>query len=179
MILAAGTPQVLLPYDNANRFVRELASHPGPQATWTAWVAPRTLKPADAAKQVGMSESELRSVNRIPPRMLVRVGSTLLVPRAPGRQNDVTEKVADHGEILLSPEVALRKLIVKAGQRGDSVAAVARRYKVSAAQVAQWNDVSATARFKAGARIVVMVPAKKGSASKSKRPPPRRASKKR
>ena len=28
VILAAGTPQVLLPYDNANRFVRELPKHP-------------------------------------------------------------------------------------------------------------------------------------------------------
>ena len=33
VILAAGTPQVLLPYDNANRFVRELRSHPGALAT--------------------------------------------------------------------------------------------------------------------------------------------------
>ena len=33
VILAAGTPQVLLPYDNANRFVRELARHP---ARWPA-----------------------------------------------------------------------------------------------------------------------------------------------
>ena len=30
VILAAGTPQVLLPYDNANRFVRELPRHPRP-----------------------------------------------------------------------------------------------------------------------------------------------------
>ena len=56
VILAAGTPQVLLPYDNANRFVRELPQHRGPLATWTAWVAPKTMRPADAAKQVGMSE---------------------------------------------------------------------------------------------------------------------------
>ncbi len=30
VILAAGTPQILLPYDNANRFVRELPQHTGP-----------------------------------------------------------------------------------------------------------------------------------------------------
>ncbi|MEN9626887.1 MAG: hypothetical protein RJA10_113, partial [Pseudomonadota bacterium] len=81
VILAAGTPQVLLPYDNANRFVRGLDAHQGPLASWTAWVAPRTLKPAEAARHVGMSEEELRSVNRIPAHMLVKVGSTLLVPR--------------------------------------------------------------------------------------------------
>ena len=50
VILAAGTPQILLPYDNANRFVRELPQHRGPLATWTAWTAPRTMKPAEAAR---------------------------------------------------------------------------------------------------------------------------------
>ena len=30
VILAAGTPQVLLPYDNARRFARNLVLHPGP-----------------------------------------------------------------------------------------------------------------------------------------------------
>ena len=56
VILAAGTPQVLLPYDNANRFVRELPQHHGPLASWTAWTAPRTMKTAEAARTVGMTE---------------------------------------------------------------------------------------------------------------------------
>jgi membrane-bound lytic murein transglycosylase D len=37
---------------------------------------------------------------------------------------------------------------------------VARRYGVSAEQVAQWNDVSAGALFKAGQTIVVYTPVK-------------------
>ena len=41
VILAAGTPQILLPYDNANRFVRDAAAAPRPAGDWTAWVAPR------------------------------------------------------------------------------------------------------------------------------------------
>ena len=44
------------------------------------------MKPADAAQQIGMSEAELREVNRIPPRMLVKAGSTLLVPRSAQRR---------------------------------------------------------------------------------------------
>jgi membrane-bound lytic murein transglycosylase D len=80
VILAAGTPQVLLPYDNANQFVRELPLHRGPLASWTAWVVPKTVHPAEAAAEVGMSEAQLREINRIPPRMLVKAGSTLLVP---------------------------------------------------------------------------------------------------
>jgi membrane-bound lytic murein transglycosylase D len=45
------------------------------------------------------------------------------------------------------------------------VAGVAKRYRVSAAQVAQWNDVGADARFRPGQTIVVVQPvaAKKSS----------------
>ena len=65
VILAAATPQVLLPYDNANRFLHGLAAHRGATASWTAWVVPRTLKPAEAAKEVGISEAALREVGRL------------------------------------------------------------------------------------------------------------------
>jgi len=160
VILAAGTPQVLLPYDNANQFVRQLPLHRGPLSSWTAWVAPRTLRPADAARQVGMSEEQLREVNRIPPRMLVQAGSTLLVPRSRHAQADVSGHIADHAMISLAPDgPPLRKLSLKAG-RNDSVASVAKRYRVSAAQVGSWNGVGASARFKAGQTIVVFVAGK-------------------
>ena len=165
VILAAGTPQVLLPYDNANQFVRNIVAHRGPLATWTAWVAPKTLRPAEAARQVGMSEATLREVNRIPPRMLVKAGSTLLVPRSQHRTTDVSEHIADNAMMALAPDVPpLRKMSLKAGHN-DSVVTVAKRYRVSVAQVAQWNGVTASARFKAGQRIVVFVP-NKGKATR-------------
>lgn len=169
VILAAGTPQILLPYDNANVFVRNLGVHKGPFATWTAWVAPATLKPADVAKRVGMSEAQLREVNRIPPRMLVKAGSTLLVPRDERRHTeDVSEKLAENGTMALAPDVPpLRRITVKAGRKGDSVAAVARRYKVAPSQVAQWNHVGQGARFAAGAAIVVYVPQRATAGSRS------------
>ncbi|MCC9598044.1 MULTISPECIES: transglycosylase SLT domain-containing protein [unclassified Rubrivivax] len=173
VILAAATPRVLLPYDNANHFVERLKEHRGPLATWTAWVAPRTLKPAEAARQVGMPEAQLREVNRIPPRMLVKVGSTLLVLRAAHATENVKEHVAENAMMVLAPEARpLRKLTLKAG-RGDTVATVARRYKVSAAQVAQWNDVGPRASFKPGQKIVVMVAS---GPAKAKRPAAKTAS---
>jgi membrane-bound lytic murein transglycosylase D len=157
VILAAGTPQVLLPYDNANHFVRALPMHRGPLASWTAWVAPKTLKPAEAADLVGMEEAELRDVNNIPPRMLVQAGSTLLVPRSPHRQADVPEHLADNAMMALAPEGrAMRRVALKAGKR-ESVASVAKRYRVSAAQVAQWNGVGPGASFRPGQSVIVYV----------------------
>ncbi|HSI59312.1 MAG TPA: transglycosylase SLT domain-containing protein [Ideonella sp.] len=158
VILAAGTEQVLLPYDNANQFVHGLNAHKGQLATWTAWVAPKTLRPADAAKQVGMSEASLREVNRIPPRMLVKAGSTLLVPRPAHGGSDVSEHLADNAMMTLTPDIPpLRRVSLRAGKKGETVASVARRYRTTPATVAQWNRTTATARFKPGETIVVYV----------------------
>lgn len=160
VILAAGTPQVLLPYDNASLFVHNLGDHKGALATWTAWVVPRTMRPADAARQVGMSESNLRDINHIPPKMLVKAGSTLLVPRSGQRAQDVSEALADNAIMALAPDLPpMRRVSLKAGKR-DTVASVARRYRVSAQQVAQWNRTSASATFARGQTVVVYVPNK-------------------
>ncbi|WP_394470974.1 transglycosylase SLT domain-containing protein [Roseateles sp. DC23W] len=175
VILAAATEQVLLPYDQASAFAENLARHGGPLATWTAWVVPKTMSPAEAAKRHGMAESALREINRIPPKMLVKRGSTLLVPRAPHVTADVSERLADTASLSLSPDApARRRLTLKAG-KADTVASVAARYKVSAAQVAQWNNVGRSSRFKAGQAIVVYTAAKatataakRSTASKSK-----------
>ena len=160
VILAAGTPQVLLPYDNAARFVHALPRQRGPLASWTAWTTARTMRPSEAAAQVGMSEAELRQVNKIPPRMLVKAGSTLLVPRGEHRQGDVPSHIADNAVMALAPDVPpLRRLQLKAGRK-DSVATFARRHGVSALQLARWNDVAPAASFKPGQSVVVYIVAK-------------------
>lgn len=161
VILASGTPQLLLPYDNAHLFVHNVERHSGPFATWTAWQVPKTMRPADVAKQFGMSENSLREVNRIPPKMLVKAGSTMLVARTSDRARDVPSALADNAIMALAPDVPpLRRLMLRAGKR-DTVRTVARRYGLSVEQVASWNKVAASARFKRGDRIVVFVPHKR------------------
>jgi len=171
VILAAGTPRVLLPYDAANTFVRAMSHHTGMLASWTAWVAPKTVRPVDAARLVGMSEERLREVNHIPPRMLVQAGSTLLVPRNGQRSQDVAEHIADTATLALAPDgPTLRRTSIKAGKRGSTVVAVARQYKISPIQVALWNGVTAQSTFKAGQAIVLMLPERRGhTAGKSVR----------
>lgn len=155
VILAAGTPQVLLPYDNAERFTKRLAGHTGAMATWTAWVAPRTLKPTEAAQMVGMDEDSLRSVNNIPARMLIKAGSTLLVPRSPHRDQDVSEHLADNAQIQLAADVPpLRRVSIRAG-KSDTLASLARKHKINPAQLAQWNNLSASSRLKPGQSLVM------------------------
>ena len=115
------------------------------------------MTPAEAAKSVGMSETQLRDVNRIPARMLIKAGSTLLVPRGNTLLADVSSHVADNATLLLSPDApALRKVSLRAGRK-DTVASVAKRYKIHATQVAEWNQTSPGASFAAGQTIVVYV----------------------
>jgi membrane-bound lytic murein transglycosylase D len=158
VVLAAGTPQVLLPWDNATVFRRNFeAYNAGQFASWTAWTAPTTMSSSEAARRVGMSEADLRSVNAIPPRMLIKGGSVLIVPRTAKMIHDVSDHIADEGQLNLAPEIVTRRTTLKAGKR-DSVASIAKRYRLAPAQVAEWNDVGATAAFKPGQRIVVFLP---------------------
>ncbi len=176
VILAAGVPQLLLPYDSAKRFMRNLGQHQGPLASWTAWVVPKTQSPADLARQVGMSEAELRAVNKIPPNMVVKAGSTLLVPRHERKHaQDVAGHIADNATLALAPNRPVgRRLVVRAGQ-GDTVARIARRYRVPAAELAAWNGVSTSSRFARGQQVVVYTraaarPAAKQTAQSQRNP---------
>jgi len=167
VILAAGTPQVLLPWDSADDFQQNLQDFKGPQlASWTVWVAPSTLKAAEAAKKVGMSEEQLRAVNNIPARMLIKAGSTLLVPRSHNAQHDVTESIADRGQVSLAPEMVTVRKTVRAG-KADTVATLAKRFNLSAANVAQWNKVAANAKLKPGQSVTLFVTLPAGGEAKA------------
>ncbi|MDM0103392.1 transglycosylase SLT domain-containing protein [Variovorax sp. J22R24] len=160
VLLAAGTPEILLPWDNAAVFQRNFEAYTqGQYASWTAWTVPSTMTVADAAQRSGMSETDLRAINNVPPRMLIKAGSTLIVPRGARVQEDVAALVADTGQLSFQPEIVTRRTVVKAG-RTDSVASIARRYKLSPASVAEWNDVKPNHSFQKGFSVVVYLPVK-------------------
>ncbi len=120
VLLAAGTPTVLLPWDKAEVFQRNYESTGlGRMASWTAWIAPSNMKPAEAAKRVGMSEADLRAVNNIPAKMIIKAGSALLIPRTMRVVDDVTARVADNGKLDLSPEAIAKR---KKGGKGSKKA---------------------------------------------------------
>lgn len=156
-IFAGGTTQILLPWDNAKVFQRNLEAYNDDQyASWTVWVAPSTMTVAQAADRVGMSEADLRSVNRIPPRMMIKAGSALMVPRTSQHMGDVASHIADNGKIAFAPEVTnvTRRTSVKV-RRGDSMASVARRNGVSVADLARWNSLKTNSQLKAGQSLSI------------------------
>jgi membrane-bound lytic murein transglycosylase D len=173
VILAAGTPHILLPWDNATVFETNLQARTERRlSSWTAWQAPRTMRAEEVAQQLGISADQLRSVNGIPARMLVKAGSTLLVPRQGKLDNDVTEHLADNGHLLLAPEVVLRKIRITA-HAGDTLARLASRHGVSAANLADWNRLQPNAKLSNGQNLSIYVPAK--ASRRAAKSAPRRA----
>ena len=165
VLLAAATPQILLPWDNAAVFQRNFDAYDkGQYASWTAWVVNTNMSVADAAQRTGMSESDLRDINNIPPRMLIKAGSTLIVPRGGRVQEDVAAAVAETGHLSFQPEIVTRRTVVSA-RRNESVSSVARRYGLSSANVADWNDVKANHVFARGYKVVVYLPVRANKAS--------------
>ncbi len=158
IIFAAGTPQVLLPWDNAAIFKKNLAAaDPAKLASWTAWVAPATMSPGEAARRTSMGESELRELNGVPRGVLIKQGSTLLVPRNGQGPAAVAGQVVDNARVAYTPEVVLRRTRVRA-RKGDTIAAIAERYDLPAATVAGWNKTGASAHVKTGHAVVLYLP---------------------
>ncbi|VTU29784.1 Membrane-bound lytic murein transglycosylase D precursor [Variovorax sp. PBL-E5] len=165
VLLAAGTPEILLPWDNAALFQRNFEAYSqGQYASWTAWTVPATMTVADAAQRSGMSEADLRSVNNVPPRMLIKAGSTLIVPRGARVQEDVAAVIADTGHLNFEPEIVTRRTVIRAGRK-DSVASIAQRLRLSPARVAEWNDVKPNHVFQRGFEVVVYLPVRAARAA--------------
>jgi membrane-bound lytic murein transglycosylase D len=154
VILSNGTPEILLPWDNATEFKLRLEGYNGPLSSWTAWVAKRNYTPAQIAKLVRMPEKELRAINNIPPRMLVRKGSTLLVRKHKETQADVPAKIADNARLALAPQFSRQKIRVK---RGQTLSHISDQYGVSVATLMKWNNLKSPRSLRAGQSLIVKI----------------------
>ena len=162
VIFAAGTPEILLPWDNAEVFKHNLQSRQNRRlASWTAWVAPQNMTVSEAAKANNMSEDEFRSLNNVPPRMLVKAGSTLLVPRSEGADSKVASYVVDRAHVAFAPEVVLRRATIRA-RRGDTLASIAARYDLPTSTVAGWNKMGSNTPLKRGQAVALYLPQRAG-----------------
>ncbi len=154
VLLAGGTPQILLPWDNAEIFQRNYEAFGGKLATWTAWVAPTTMKVSEAARRVKMSEAEFRSINNIPPKMLIKAGSALLIPRGDKIKNDVSTEIADSGQVNLAPEITLKKSQLRVTKK-DTLESFANKHHIKSTQLAEWNQLAINAPLKPGQVLII------------------------
>jgi len=155
VIMAAATPTILLPWDNALLFEERLREHKGQTSNWTVWRVPSNMTAAEAARRHNLTEAQIREINQIPPRMMLRTGSTILVPRQGEHDTDVPQHMADNGQMLLAPMAAATRAKRYRVRQGDTLSAIARRHGVTVANIQRWNNLRPNQPIRAGQMLVL------------------------
>lgn len=159
VIIGSSDTQILLPQGNAAKFKENLSKWRKSLSSWTAHKVTNARERIDTiAKRFNTTPQVIREANNIPPKMALKAGSTILVPRTEfTAEKDITAEVADTATMVVVPDVAeTRRILVKVGKR-DNLASLARRHKVSIAQIKEWNGLK-TDKLAAGKQLELHVP---------------------
>lgn len=168
VILGASNPQILLPFDNAERFQYNLNTYRGGLSSWTAVTVDNREGVEALAARLNVDPDTLREINSIPRGMRLKAGSTVMIPRSGHHDQDISATLADSAMLAIEPDLPdARRVVVRASRR-DTVATVAHRYGVSTGQVQSWNKLSGT-KLVAGQSLVLMVPVRGGGAARAAR----------
>jgi membrane-bound lytic murein transglycosylase D len=111
-----------------------------------------------------MDEEDFREMNSIPRGMVIKAGSTVLVRRGNGASAAVDSHVVNNAQLSYTPEIVLRRTVVRA-RKGDTLAALAARYDLPAATVAGWNKGHAGGALKRGQPVVMFLPVRAAAAA--------------
>ncbi len=142
-VITGGTnTHILLPKTNAEKFRENLSNWTRNLSSWTAHKVTAARERIEViATKFKTTPQVIREANAIPPNMQPTVGSTVLVPKPANQEADIAPELANYGVLQVEPEgPPRRKISVKVGKR-DSMATITRRYKVSASEVREWNDL--------------------------------------
>jgi membrane-bound lytic murein transglycosylase D len=157
VILGATQPQILLPFDNASAFERNLKAYSGSLSSWTTYTVTERARPAAIAQKIGVDADTLMEVNKIPAGMRLKPGSTIVVPRGDDDDEDISADVAESAVLAMEPDVPdTRKMLIRV-RRSQSMSALASRYGVSVGQLKAWNRTHRN-DVRAGQVIVLHVP---------------------
>jgi membrane-bound lytic murein transglycosylase D len=142
-------------------------------SSWTAHKVTNAREKIEViAAKFHTTPQVIREVNNIPPKMVLKAGSTILVPRTnESAQKDITQDVADNATMAMAPDVPDSKKINVIVKKRDTINIIASRYKVTTAQIKNWNDLRGD-KLASGQKLELHVPFRAVSttrtASKSK-----------
>ena len=153
---SSGSP-ILLPFDNAQSFEKNLKSYDGQLSSWTTYTVTNRETPAALAQRIGVDVETLVSINKIPTGMRLCSGSTLLVPKNADSDEDISADVVENAVLSVEPDLPDTHKVFLRVKRTESVAQIALRYGVSISQVQNWNRTRKT-MFKPGQVVLLHLP---------------------
>ncbi|MEY4143375.1 MAG: hypothetical protein RLZZ173_829 [Pseudomonadota bacterium] len=101
VILGAADQQMLLPFARAELFQMNLASYTKPLSSWTALTITKSETAEQLSTRLNLNPQLIRDVNDIPRGIRIRAGSTVLIPKPPGKDSDIPVHLAEHGQLKL------------------------------------------------------------------------------
>jgi membrane-bound lytic murein transglycosylase D len=143
VIIGGKDARILLPESHAEKFKANLSRFTQTLSSWTMHTVSGTRERIETiASRFRTTPDVIRSVNQIPPKMLLEAGSSILVPKTgAAMETEITPAMASSARLLIVPDVPdFKHIYVKAGKR-DTLHSVASRYRVSVAQIKQWNSL--------------------------------------
>ncbi len=143
VITGSSNTQILLPQSNAEKFKLNLAKWGRALSSWSAHKITNARERIETiAAKFHTTPQVIREVNNIPPKMLLKAGSTILVPRMEdAAQKDITQDVADNATLAMTPDVPDTKRINVTVKKSDNIKSIANRHKVTVAQIKSWNNL--------------------------------------
>lgn len=153
VITGSTDTKILLPAENIEIYKNNLSKWEGPLSTWTAYTVGKNERIESIAHRIGASPILLKDVNQVPGNMMVKAGSTLLIPKTTHTaDNDISQMVVDHASLNVGRD-NVRKVNVTAS-KNDSLTSLAKRYRVSSAQIKDWNNLK-TDTLKFGQKLQI------------------------
>jgi len=177
VITGGSDVNLLLPKENAEKFKENLAKWKQPLSSWTAYQVTETRESVESiAEKYNTTPDVIRLANHIPSRMILKFGSTVLVPKLASSsskiEKDISPEVAATGKIALERIGAPTRIVKVTVRKQDDLASIAKRYKTSVSDIKSWNKLASN-RVASGTILSVHVPvsaapAKKASTAKSR-----------
>jgi membrane-bound lytic murein transglycosylase D len=147
VIAGADEYTILLPIDKAEVFAAKLELTDQPLVSWQAYRMKAGESLPQVAARYGMSVDTLRAVNGIGPRAHVPAGFAMLVPAE--SPSEATALSLSQAVFTTVPQGRTTYYRV---QRGDTLSSIARRHRVSVAEIRAWNGMTQN-RISVGQRL--------------------------
>jgi membrane-bound lytic murein transglycosylase D len=138
---------LLLPKENAEKFRENLTDWKQPLSSWTAYqVTDKRETVESVAEKYNTTPDVIRHANHIPSQMVLKFGSTVLVPKrvsSSGKyEKDISPEVAASGRIALERIGGPTRIVKVRVRKQDNLASIAQRYKTSVADIKSWNKLT-------------------------------------